>query len=232
MRIAAFRHVPFEDLGLIAPILRQYGGETQYYDLFDYDTPPQIADFDAFVFLGGPMSVNDPHIYINTEIQIIRDAARAKKPILGICLGSQLIAKAFGARVYSNPRKEIGWAPVYWTPEGKGDPLFGSLAGPETIFHWHHETFDLPSGAAWLAWSEGCRHQAFRIGDLIYGLQFHLEVTPAMIEDWLQQDANCGDTRELTEPVDPQAHSQRQAEVAQIVFGEWAKLIAAHSRHA
>ena len=225
MRIAVFRHVPYEDLGTIAPIIKRYSFSIEYYDLFDYDTPPDIARFDALVFMGGPMSVNDPLDYLNTEVRLIQDAAKAKKPILGVCLGSQLIAKAFGARVYPNVRKEIGWAPVYWTAAARQDRLFGSLTGPETVFHWHGETFDLPPGAEWLAGSDACRHQAFRIGDFIYGLQFHLEVTPAIIEDWIEQDAKCGDAHELTGPIDPHAHAARQMELAEIVFGEWAKLI-------
>ena len=225
MRIAVFRHVPYEDLGTIATIITRYSCLIEYYDLFDYNTPPDISQFDALVFLGGPMSANDALDYLITEIGLIQDAAKAKKPILGVCLGSQLIAKAFGARVYPNGRKEIGWAPVYWTPAARQDRLFGSLSEPETLFHWHGETFDLPPGAEWLAWSDGCRYQAFRIGDSIYGLQFHLEVTPAMIENWIEQDANCGDAREVIEPIDAQAHAVRQMEVAEIVFGEWAKLI-------
>jgi hypothetical protein len=89
------------------------------------------------------------------------------------------------------------------------------------VFQWHGETFDLPSASEWLAWSDACPHQAFRSGNNIYGLQFHLEVTPEMIADWCGQDANCGDVRELTGPIDPDAHAERQRELADVVFTRW-----------
>src|SRR5262249_54375226 len=97
--------------------------------------------------------------------------------------------------------------------------------GPETAFHWHGETFDLPPGAELLASSDLCLHQAYRVGSNVYGLQFHLEVTPEMIADWLEQDANCGDVRELTAPVDPWTNSARLQELAGKVFGAWCRLL-------
>jgi GMP synthase-like glutamine amidotransferase len=171
------------------------------------------------------MSVNDDLLYLRHEEQLIRDAVDRNVPILGVCLGSQLIAHALGARVYPNSAKEIGWAPVYWTDAAARDPLFGGLRGPETLFHWHSETFDLPEGAQLLASSDACRNQAYRIGRNVYGLQFHLEVTPPMIADWCQQDANCGDMQELNRPIDPFLAADRLAELATLVFGRWCELI-------
>jgi len=95
------------------------------------------------------------------------------------------------------------------------------------VFHWHGETFDLPSNSVWLASSGRCPRQAFRYGDRVYGLQFHLETTPAMIADWLRQDANCGDLREITEPVDPNQFAAEQAQAAELVFGRWATRVIA-----
>ena len=106
------------------------------------------------------------------------------------------------------------------------DPLHRGLAAPETVFHRHGETFDLPPASELLASSAGCRHQAYRIGDRIYGLQFHLEVTPQMISQWCVEDANCGDIREVAEPIDPHAHSERMKDLARLIFGRWCKLIA------
>ncbi|MGC8794935.1 MAG: type 1 glutamine amidotransferase, partial [Bryobacteraceae bacterium] len=146
--------------------------------------------------------------------------------VLGVCLGAQLIAKAAGARVYRNRVKEIGWAPVYWTRAAREDALFRGLEQPEQVFHWHGESFDLPRGAHWLAYSDACRHQAFRLDPHVWGLQFHLEVTPEMIRDWCCVPENQADLRELAEAPDPEGPVERLAEVAAIVFGRWSSLAA------
>ncbi len=225
MHVLVFRHVAFEGLGLIGNVLGERGIPFRYVDLFrDPDAEP-ASDAAGYVFMGGPMSANDDLPYVRREIDLIRDAVAAGRPVLGICLGAQLIAKALGARVYRNPVKEIGWAPVYWTEAARRDPLFEGLREPETVFHWHGETFDLPAGTEWLAWSDGCRHQAFRAGEGVYGLQFHLEVTPEMIAGWLTEDENSGDVRELTAPIDPDANAVRLAELSALVFGRWAGLL-------
>jgi GMP synthase-like glutamine amidotransferase len=226
MRILAFRHVPFEGIGLIEPALRAHGVEIEYADLYNANSPyPQPDAFHALLFMGGPMSVNDPLPYLQFETQSISQAVKRNQPVLGICLGSQLIAKALGARVYPNRQKEIGWYDVNLTGGGQNDPLFNGLPRTNSLFHWHGETFDLPAGATLLASSELCRHQAFRIGNFTYALQFHLEVTPEMIADWCEQDVNCGDMRELHTPVDPWHHSQELNELATNVFGRWCELL-------
>ena len=171
------------------------------------------------------MSANDDYPYIQREIQYIRDARERGQMVLGVCLGAQLIAKALGARVHANPVKEIGWAPVTFMPAAANDPLFAGLPEAETIFHWHSETFALPPGAELLASSDACRHQAFRVGNCIYGLQFHLEVTPFMIAEWCREDEACGDAREVTQPIDPYAHAIRSGELARLVFGRWGALV-------
>ncbi|MGA9623052.1 MAG: hypothetical protein WBQ65_01170, partial [Bryobacteraceae bacterium] len=144
---------------------------------------------------------------------------------LGVCLGAQLIAKALGAKVYRNPVKEIGWFEIHFTGAAARDPLFAGVGPSETVFHWHGETFDLPPGAERLAYSEACRNQAFRFAAGVFGLQFHLEVTPAMIEDWSAQDANCGDVRELATPIDPRQNAARLALLSSVVFGRWCDLL-------
>jgi GMP synthase-like glutamine amidotransferase len=136
-----------------------------------------------------------------------------------------LLAKALSARVYKNSAKEIGWFDVELTDAGRRDPILSGLDSPETVFHWHGETFDLPDGADWLAYSEHCRHQAFRVGSNTYGLQFHLEVTPEMIADWCRQDENCGDVRELEAPLDPSFNQDRLAALSRLVFGRWCALL-------
>lgn len=229
MRAIVFRHVPFEDLGTIACALAEHGIEVEYADLYRTpDARPDTASAAGLIFMGGPMSVNDGLDWLRREIDLIAAAVARGTPVLGVCLGAQLIARALGARVYRNPVKEIGWAPVWWTPAAAADPLLHGLAAPEPVFHWHGETFDLPAGAEWLAWSEACRHQAFRAGSA-WGLQFHLEVTPEMIAGWCREEANAGDVRELKMPVDPHAHAARLAQTARLVFGRWCRLAAGKS---
>ena len=225
MRVLAFRHVPFEGLGLIEPALRLRHIEVDYADLYQPGAAtPDIGRYDALIFMGGPMSVNDDLPFLHQETDFIRQAIARRQPILGICLGSQLIARAMGATVRRNSAKEIGWYGLQFTPAAAGDRLFDELA-QETVFHWHGETFDLPPGAELLASSDLCRNQAFRVGEQVYGLQFHLEVTPEMIADWCIQDENCGDVREREAPIDPSFNAARMAELSAQVFGSWCALL-------
>jgi GMP synthase-like glutamine amidotransferase len=225
MRVLAFRHVPFEGLGLIGPALGLRHIEVDYADLYQpVTTTPDVGRYDALIFMGGPMSVNDDLPFLRQEMDFIRQAIAQRQPILGICLGSQLIARAMGATVRRNAAKEIGWYGLQFTPAAAGDRLFAGLS-KETVFHWHGETFDLPPGAELLASSDLCRNQAFRAGEHVYGLQFHLEVTPEMIADWCAQDENCGDVRELEAALDPSFHAARMAVLSARVFGNWCELL-------
>lgn len=226
MRVVAFRHVPFEGLGLIQPALEDRGISIEFADLYrDGAALPETGSAAGLIFMGGPMSANDDLAYLRQELECIRQAVDRGQPVLGICLGAQLLAKALGAKVYKNPAKEIGWFEVQLTNAGRQDALLSGLDSPETVFHWHGETFDLPDGAAWLAYSEHCRHQAFRVESNTYGLQFHLEVTPEMIADWCRQDENCGDVRELESPLDPHFNQERLAALSRLVFGRWCALL-------
>lgn len=215
-RVVVFRHVPAEGLGIIAECLDAAGLSWGYADLPGGTPAPPLDSASALIFMGGPMSANDGLPYIRREIQLIETGMGQNKPVLGICLGAQLIAKALGARVYRNPVKEIGWYPVSWTDEAHRDPLFSGLTQPEAVFHWHGETFDLPPGAVWLAASEACRNQAFRFGTNVYGLQFHLEVTPQMIAEWCVADSSG----ELP-AIDPHYNEARLKELGVLAFGRW-----------
>jgi GMP synthase-like glutamine amidotransferase len=219
MRVFAFRHVPFEDLGLIRASLEERGISIEYADLFRPGaTAPDITQAAGLIFMGGPMSANDDLPWLRQELQLISRAVDRRQPVLGVCLGAQLIAKALGSRVYRNAVKEIGWFDIHLTEAGARDALFAGIGPVETVFHWHGETFDLPPGAERLAWSEACCNQAFRARANTYGLQFHLEVTPAMIEDWCARDANRGD-------VDARRNAARLAALSSIVFGRWCDLL-------
>jgi GMP synthase-like glutamine amidotransferase len=226
VRVVAFRHVPFECAGRIEQVLAARDIALDYADLYQPGAPtPDISQTAGLISLGGPMSVNDNLPWLREEQRLIGLAVARKQPVLGVCLGSQLIAQTLGARVYPNPVKEIGWFDIRPTASALDDPLFAALSGPETVFHWHGETFDLPPGAVLLASSHACAHQAYRVGGAVYGLQFHLEVTPEMIADWCTRDENCGDVTELKAPLDPMRNQTRLTELANLVFGRWCNLL-------
>lgn len=227
-RVVVLRHVPFEGLGRIAESLRARSIPFGYTEAYGEDIVlPPLAGAAGLIVMGGPMSVNDNRACIRQEMGYVAEAVSRGLPVLGVCLGAQFIARSLGARVYKNAVKEIGWAPIYWTEAARRDRLFSGLERPETVLHWHGETFDLPKGADLLAWSDNCRHQAFRVGDRVYGLQFHLEATPEMVSDWSEQEANCADVRDLSTPIDPDHNAARLAELSAMVFGRWCDLVGA-----
>jgi len=226
VQVVAFRHGPSEAIGSIAGALERRKIACLAVDpCAGNGAAPDLADAAGLILLGGAMSVNDDLAWLGGEMHAIRDALHRGKPVLGICLGAQLIAKALGARVYRNPVKEIGWAPVYWTEQAAGDQLLRGFSQPETLFHWHGETFDLPDGAERLAYSKACVNQAFRVAGNVYGLQFHVEVTPAIIEDWCRSDEACGSAREMVAPIDAYANCARLAEMAEAIFDRWCDLL-------
>lgn len=219
MPILVLRHEPFEHLGHFAAVLDEHQAGFRYHDLGE---PLPEEPHSALIVMGGPMSANDDLPGLRDELGLIERSLRDDVPMLGICLGSQLIAKALGAKVYPNKQLEIGWEPVWLTDAAKDDTLFSGIGSPETFFHWHGETFDLPLGAESLAYSAKCRHQAYRHGRRVYGLQFHPEVSAEMIADWCGQPVNCGDVATLTAPVDPNRHDQRA--LAKRILESWLKL--------
>ena len=166
---------------------------------------PKLRNYDGLVVLGGPMNVDetDEYPYLVPETEAIREFIDMDAPVLGICLGSQLIAKALGARVLKNPEKEIGWYDVSTTEEGKRDPLLGVFSEVEKVFQWHGDTFEIPQGASHLATSSACANQAFRYGDKVYGFQFHIEVDAPMIERWLVTPVNKKEIEGLGGKISP-----------------------------
>jgi GMP synthase-like glutamine amidotransferase len=190
VRAHYLQHVPFEGLGSIEPWLRAAGYEIGNTRLFESGELPDPDDFDLLVVMGGPMSVNDEIDYpwLAEEKQFIGSAIEAGKPVLGVCLGAQLIASSLGARVYPNRYKEIGWIPVTGIPPA--DASVFQFPATLDAFHWHGETFELPSGAVRLARTEACENQAFQVGKSVIGLQFHLETTPQSAGELVR---NCRD---------------------------------------
>ena len=177
MRLHYLQHVPFEGLGSIASWAKARHAQISRTRLFAGEVCPSPDEIDLLVVMGGPMGVYDEAEYpwLVQEKAFLKRAIDSKTRVLGVCLGSQLIAEVLGARVYPNEHKEIGWfslAPVQ--PHGKIGPL---LARAGEVFHWHGDTFDLPDGAMHLAESRACRNQAFSMGDAVLAFQFHLETT-------------------------------------------------------
>jgi len=188
--VLVFQHDPFEELGFFAEILEKQGADYRVVRLFHGEMPTEEWEHvRALIILGGPMNVDeeDNFPFLRWEKRIIRAAIDEAVPMLGVCLGAQLIAATLGTPVFRGPVKEIGWSPISITPHGQVDSLLGYLPESATVFQWHGDGFDLPAGAIRLASSAHYSTQAFRVGKTIYGLQFHLEVTPRMIERWIDE---------------------------------------------
>ncbi len=226
--IIAYRQIRFEHLGFFETALEE-SKCTLHLNLIDSESPrpseQSILQSSGLILLGGPMSANDPLPFLHHQLQVLEIALARQIPILGICLGAQLLARAAGGNIYRNHEKEIGFYNVHLTSEGRADPVMGKLNAAECVFHWHSDSFDLPAGAELLATSSLTRNQAFRIGESAYGLQFHPEVTPAMITQWCAEDVNCGDMAEIEKPFDPNHNAARLAEVARIIFRPWIQLV-------
>jgi len=182
MRAHYLQHVSFEGLGSIEAWLKSAGYRITSTKFFEQSFLPAPDSCDLLIVMGGPMSVNDEERYpwLRMEKRFIRQVISLGTPVLGICLGAQLIAACLGEAVYPNRRKEIGWFPVQGIAHR--DNTIISFPAEIEVFHWHGETFDLPSTAILLASSAGCRNQAFQLGSTVIGLQFHLEITPASVK--------------------------------------------------
>ena len=178
MRAHCFQHEPFEEMAAIETWLRTKNFEITYTRFFESDQIPSINDIDWLILMGGSMSVNDEKEFpwLVKEKEFVRQCIEQDKVVIGICLGSQLIANSLGCKVYKNEQKEIGWFPIKKAPLAKSK-LFADFPDEVTVFHWHGETFDLPMDAELIASSAACKNQVFVINNKVIGFQCHLETT-------------------------------------------------------
>lgn len=192
MKIHYLQHVPFEDLGSMEPHLKARGHELSCTPLYKSEIEHAVDDLDWLIVMGGPMSVHDERVYpwLRDEKAFIREVIALGKPVLGVCLGAQLLAEVLGAHVAANPVREIGWFPIRRMAEPDSSPIAAALPDEALAFHWHGDTFELPEGALHLASSEACGNQGFVWQQQVVGLQCHLETTQSGLENLI---AHCGD---------------------------------------
>jgi GMP synthase-like glutamine amidotransferase len=189
--VAIFRHSPTEGPGYFAIFLEQQGIPWTLIALDEgADVPATVDGFSGLCFMGGPMSVNDPLPWIEPVCALIRDAVAKNVPVIGHCLGGQLMSKALGGQVTRNPVKEIGWSGTHGEDNAIARQWLGDLAGKRgTVFQWHGETFSIPTGATRLLSNGYCANQMFVLGPHL-GMQCHVEMTPEMIATWCEQWAD------------------------------------------
>jgi GMP synthase-like glutamine amidotransferase len=226
MRIHYLQHVPFEDLGALADLFSSRGHEISCTHLYKPESLPPLDDFDALVIMGGPMGVYDDDRYpwLAAEKRFIREVIDSTcKPVLGICLGAQLIAHSLGATVSRNQHREIGWFPLQLAPELQ-QSSWASISNEPTImaFHWHGDTFSIPPEAIPIGSTEACPNQGFIINDRIVALQFHLETT---FDSASALISHCGDELDDTTYVQSALHILAQSDNFAAIHGTMKRLI-------
>jgi GMP synthase (glutamine-hydrolysing) len=221
----AVRHVHFEDLGSFAPVLEAHGYGVAYADagIDDLAAIDEAAP-DLLVVLGAPIGAyeEDRYPFLEAELALIHRRLDSGRPILGLCLGAQLMARALGAEVKPGPAKEIGWGPVTLTEAGRAGPL--RHLGNQPVLHWHGDAFSLPEGAQRLASTEICPNQAFSLGPTVLGFQFHPEAAVATFERWLighaVEIAGAGLSPDILRR-ETETHGPGAAERGRRVLEEW-----------
>jgi GMP synthase (glutamine-hydrolysing) len=224
----AIRHVEFEDCGTLTDVLQARGFELRYVDAGQDD----LASVDAsapelLIGLGGPVSVYDAprQPWLADELNLFERRLRANKPLLGICLGAQVLSQALGARVYAAPVKELGWKPLKLTPAGEHSIVQPLGARHTSMLHWHGDIFDLPQGAVLLASTDDAPNQIYRYGDSVLAFQCHPEVSVSEMDSWLigyaEEVAAATGTSEEELRADTLRFGPTLARQATIVFENW-----------
>lgn len=231
--VLVLQHAQSEGLGSIEDALQASGHTSKYLRTFAGDTVPlNSGDSPGLIIMGGPMGVYEHNQYpfLRHEMKLIESFLKAGKPILGVCLGSQLLAAALGAEVKKGPRKEIGWYPIRLGVEAKDDAVCNGQPESFVAFHWHGDIFELPHGAVPLASSELTRLQAFRHGDSAYGVLFHMEVTSGQIQNMVREFAGEIEQEKL-DGGEILAQSARflpeMRNIGSVIFSRWTRLMKA-----
>jgi GMP synthase (glutamine-hydrolysing) len=190
--LLCMRHQANAPLGILGDVLDDEGAAWRYLDAWLDDSAPDVSEISGLIVLGGEMNADDldRHPYLKTVRDLTRDAVKAEVPVLGVCLGAQVMARALGAAVNRAPVREIGFYPVHATRVGLADPVLGPFAPSSRVFQFHEDACELPEGAELLFRGDDVAVQAFRVGDRAYGVQFHFEVTMREIESWCDEIPN------------------------------------------
>jgi GMP synthase (glutamine-hydrolysing) len=207
-RLLVFQHVAVEPLGTLDALIRARGHRIRFHNFERHPhAEPNVDPYRGLVVLGGPMNVEDQHRrpHLKTELLAIERALEQNKPVLGICLGAQLLAHVLGARVHRHHQPEIGWYDIELSAAGRSDPVLGAAGEQLPVFQWHSYSFELPRGATQLARTDTCEQQAFRWNSNAYGFQFHLEADAPVIERWLSLPSFRTELAAAGLPTDEQA---------------------------
>ncbi len=233
--IVFLKHIDIEGPETFSQFFERKGFDIKIIELQDEEPLPEdLNAIEAVISLGGPMSAydEDKYSFLKDEDKFLKKIIAQEVPFIGICLGSQLLAKACEAKIEKSPEREIGFYPVQLTSQGKEDPLFEGLAESVDLFHWHEDMFELPSGATLLASSQGCPHQAFTIGKNAYGLQFHIEITEPTIAKWADAYFSPHDTFRMHQKRlmmdDYQNRKELFHQIADTVYNNFLTIISNH----
>ncbi|MEO1182620.1 MAG: type 1 glutamine amidotransferase [Cyanobacteria bacterium J06636_28] len=232
MKILVIQSSIRDPIGILGDHLVALGAELFTW-LPEQQVAPPNEDFVGLIILGGHMNAHedDKFPHLKKTVDLVRRFHADDKPIMGVCLGSQLIARAFGSQVYPHSTPELGFSPLRVVEPVATEPWLQDCPEDLHIMQWHFDTFDLPAQATLLMTNDICQHQAYRIGSNIYGFQFHLEVTPDIIADWLRVKSDWIDTHypQLDQHIQAQieVHAQGAASFAEQVVQAWVKLIPA-----
>ncbi len=227
--VLVFRHSPTEGPGYFTTFLDRHGIPWQLVRIDAGDAVPEnLNGASGLCLMGGPMSVNDDLPWIPPVLALIRQAVDAGVPVIGHCLGGQLMSKALGGSVGANPAKEIGWGDVRVTDPAAAQPWLDGLTGPAPAFHWHGETFTLPPGATRILESAYCANQAFVLNDRHIGMQCHVEMTPELIASWCDNGADeiaASDSPAVQPPAailqDVETRAERLHGLADKIYSRW-----------